>query len=279
MPDLDFKVLGVDAAARGLAPLLHFKIEIVNQTPGEKIQSVMLHAQIQIQSPQRAYTASEKEKLRELFGRPEDWGQTLRNKLLAHANCIVPGFADRTEAVLVVPCTFDLNVAATKYFYALEDGEVPLLFLFSGTVFYSDADGRLQIQQISWEKEAAWRMPIGGVARNDGSPLPEHRFHVARTRCVRPALRIQTPPRFRYVGTGDGTPAGARKWGTTVTNASDFWGAHAARVHVSAASPKHFLRIASLTEDQKKVRKGEGAFASTRGACAPQSCANITSRS
>ncbi|PYL13295.1 MAG: hypothetical protein DMF48_00375, partial [Verrucomicrobia bacterium] len=78
MPDLDFKVLGVDAAARGLTPLLHFKIEIVNQTPGDKIQSVMLHAQIQIQSPQRAYTPSEKEKLRELFGRPEDWGQTLR---------------------------------------------------------------------------------------------------------------------------------------------------------------------------------------------------------
>jgi hypothetical protein len=120
----------------------------------------MLHAQIQIQSAQRAYTQTEKEKLRELFGKPEDWGQTLRNKLLAHANCIVPRFADRTEAVLVVPCTFDLNVAATKYFYALEEGEVPLLFLFSGTVFYADPNGRLQIQQISWEKEAAWRMPI-----------------------------------------------------------------------------------------------------------------------
>ena len=74
MPDLNFKVLGVDAAARGLVPLLHFKIEIINTTRMESIQSVMLHAQIQVQSPQRAYTASEKEKLRELFGRPEDWG-------------------------------------------------------------------------------------------------------------------------------------------------------------------------------------------------------------
>ena len=49
---------------------------------------------------------------------------------------------------------------ATKYFYALEDGEVPLLFLFSGTVFYDAPDGRLQIQKIPWEKECAWRMPI-----------------------------------------------------------------------------------------------------------------------
>jgi Family of unknown function (DUF6084) len=160
MPDLNFQVSGVEASQRGLTPLLHFKIEIVNRTATEQIQSIMLHAQIQIQSAQRAYTPSEKEKMRELFGRPEDWGQTLRNRLLAHANCVVPGFVGRAEAVLVVPCTFDLNVAATKYFYALEDGEVPLLFLFSGTVFYSDPDGRLQIQQISWEKESAWRMPI-----------------------------------------------------------------------------------------------------------------------
>ena len=160
MPDLNFKVSGVGASQRGLTPLLYFKTEIVNRAPAEAIQSIMLHAQIQVQSAQRAYTATEKEKLRDLFGKPEDWGHTLRNKLLAHANCIVPGFADRTEAVLVVPCTFDLNVAAAKYFYALEDGEVPLLFLFSGTMFYSDPEGRLQIQQISWEKEASWRMPI-----------------------------------------------------------------------------------------------------------------------
>jgi hypothetical protein len=160
MPDLDFHVSGVEPVQRGLTPLLHFRIEIVNKTRPEKIQSVMLHAQIQIQSPQRAYTPGEKEKLRELFGRPEDWGQTLRNKLWAHANCIVPAFTERTEAVLAVPCTLDLNVAATKYFYALEDGEVPLLFLFSGTVFYCAPDERLQIQQISWEKEATWRMPI-----------------------------------------------------------------------------------------------------------------------
>lgn len=160
MPDLDFQVLGVESAERGLVPLLHFQLEIRNKTPAEQVQSVMLHAQIQIQSPQRTYSGSAKEKLRELFGRAEDWGQTLRNKLWAHANCIVPAFKDRIEVHLAVPCTFDLNVAATKYFYALEDGKVPLLFLFSGTVFHSSSDGHLQIQQIPWEKECTWPMPI-----------------------------------------------------------------------------------------------------------------------
>ncbi len=70
-------------------------------------------------------------------------------------------FSGKTEAILSVPCTFDLNVSATKYFYALEDGEAPLLFLFSGTIFYQGADERLQIQQVSWNKECTYRMPIG----------------------------------------------------------------------------------------------------------------------
>jgi hypothetical protein len=98
--------------------------------------------------------------LKELFGAPEDWGQTLRSRLWTHANTIVPQFQGHTRTILTVPCTFDFNVAATKYFYALQDGDVPLLFLFSGTVFYAEPDGRLQVQKISWEKECTWRMPI-----------------------------------------------------------------------------------------------------------------------
>jgi hypothetical protein len=160
MPELDFKVTGIEAAQRGLAPLLHFILEITNAPETDEIQSVMLQTQIQIQAPQRAYSAEEKGKLRELFGVPEDWGQTLRTRLWAHANMIVPQFQGRTEAILAVPCTFDFQVAATKYFYALDEGEVPLLFLFSGTVFYAAPDGRLQIQRISWEKECVYRMPV-----------------------------------------------------------------------------------------------------------------------
>ena len=47
----------------------------------------------------------------------------------------------------------------TKYFYALEAGEVPLTLLFSGTVFYA-VNGVLQIAQIPWDKEAAYRLPV-----------------------------------------------------------------------------------------------------------------------
>ncbi len=157
MPDLNFEISGVEAAAHSLTPLLHFKVRITNSPPDERIEAVLLTAQIQIQSPQRNYSAGEKENLVELFGPPEVWGQTLRNRLWAHANTTVGAFMGLTEAVLAVPCTFDLNITATKYFKALEGGEVPLLFLFSGSVFYT-ADSRLQVGPISWNQECVYRM-------------------------------------------------------------------------------------------------------------------------
>lgn len=159
MPELGFKVTGVQAAARGVTPLLQFSLALTNEPETEIIQAVILHTQIQIQAPQRVYNGREKAALIELFGPPEQWGQTLRNRLWAVSHTTVSTFAGCTETLLAVPCTYDLNVTATKYFYALESGEAPLLFLFSGTVFYAAADGHLQVQQISWNREATYQMP------------------------------------------------------------------------------------------------------------------------
>jgi hypothetical protein len=160
MPDLDFKITGIDPSVRGLTPLLNFKVEVTNTPATEAIHTVILQAQIQIQATQRRYDVAEKDKLSDLFGAPERWGDTLRAKLWAITQTTVRSFTGSTTAMLTIPCTFDLNVMATKYFYALEAGEVPLLFLFSGTIFYEVDDGRLQVQQISWNKECAFRMPV-----------------------------------------------------------------------------------------------------------------------
>jgi len=158
MPDLNFQVTGVEAAARGIVPLLMFQLEVANTPAEEAIQSATLQVQIQFECPKRAYNGSEKEKLVDLFGTPERWGQTLRNRLWTLATATLGSFSGKTTARMPVPCTFDLNVSAAKYFYAIEEGDVPLLFLFSGTVFYSAQDGRLQAQRISHEKECMWRM-------------------------------------------------------------------------------------------------------------------------
>ena len=159
MPDLQFQIRGVDATTRGLSPLIGFKLQVTNAAADESIHAVLLSAQIQLQCPQRAYADTEKHKLIELFGPPEMWGQSLRNRLWAQANTTICAFRGKSDAVLQVPCTFDLNIAATKYIYALEEGDVPLLFLFSGSVFYQ-SDDQLKVEPISWDKECVYQMPV-----------------------------------------------------------------------------------------------------------------------
>ncbi len=160
MPDLDFKITGIEPGAYGLTPLLSFRLEVTNTPETEIIHTAIVQAQVQLQTPRRPYQPSEKEKLTELFGPPERWKDTLRTKLWAITQTTVRSFSGSTTALLTIPCTFDVNVIATKYFYALDQGDVPLLFLFSGTIFYEAPDGRLQAQQISWNKECTYRMPV-----------------------------------------------------------------------------------------------------------------------
>ena len=171
MPELNFQIVGVEAVARALSPLLHFKLRVTAAAENEPVEALILQAQIQIQAPQRSYNTSEREKLVELFGPPDQWHRTLRNRLWAHAHTTASRFIGQTDLTLAVPCTFDLNIAATKYFYALSEGEVSLLFLFSGTVFYLAADGRLQVERLSWDKECQFRLPVGEWER-----LMEHHY-------------------------------------------------------------------------------------------------------
>jgi Family of unknown function (DUF6084) len=149
MPDLNFQVKGIEPSTRGLTPLLHFNLEVSNNPSIERIQAVLVQAQIQIQAAQRRYNDREKEGLRDLFGTSDRWGQTLRNRLWTHASATVRSFSGSTEFVLPVQCTYDFNVIATKYFYALDEGEVPLLFLFSGTIFYLTPDVGLPEQCLA----------------------------------------------------------------------------------------------------------------------------------
>jgi hypothetical protein len=160
MPELNFRVEGAQAVPYGATPMLAFKVRVTNTGGEEAIHTVALRAQIQIEVTRRHYSAGEQSKLVDLFGEPERWGQTLRNMLWTHAIVMVPPFAKETVVDLEVPCTFDFNVAATKYFHGLAEGDLPLNFLFSGTVFYADASDHLQVAPISWDKEAKFSLPL-----------------------------------------------------------------------------------------------------------------------
>jgi hypothetical protein len=160
MPDLNFKVESAEPVPYAAAPLLNFKINIIDADFPQRIETVLLRCQIQIEVVRRQYSDAEKAHLFELFGEPERWGQTLKPMLWTHATATVLPFEESTTTDLPVPCSFDFNAAGTKYFAGLETGEIPLNLLFSGTIFYRDEDGNLQIDQISWEKEATFRLPV-----------------------------------------------------------------------------------------------------------------------
>lgn len=159
MPDLSFEVVDAEVLPFAAVPSLLFKLRVEN-LGDEPVRSVALNTQIRISATQRHYEAGEQEWLLELFGEPSRWKNTLRSLLWTHTVLQVPPFSGSTVVDMPVPCTYDLEVVAAKYFHALQDGEVPLEFLFSGTVFYTEERGWLQTARISWEKEAQFRLPV-----------------------------------------------------------------------------------------------------------------------
>ena len=160
MPDLSFEIMSAEVAPYSVLPMLIFKMRIVNEPAEEKIENISLKSQIMLSVTQRRYNAEEKAGLHELFGEPERWGKTLRQFLWTHVTSVIPRFSGSTIVELLVPCSYDFEVVSTKYFDALQDGEIPLTFLFSGTIFYQGEAGNLQIGQVSWSKEANYRLPV-----------------------------------------------------------------------------------------------------------------------
>jgi hypothetical protein len=160
MPDLSFRVSSAEPQPFAASPALIFRLEIANADPSETIHTVALRCQIQIEAARRRYDGAEQERLLDLFGEPARWKETLRTMLWTHTSAVVPPFVGGTVAELPVPCTFDFNVAATKFFAGLDDGDVPLCLQFSGTVFYGGESGALQVTQIPWSNEARYALPV-----------------------------------------------------------------------------------------------------------------------
>jgi hypothetical protein len=159
-----FSVLGVEPVPHTATPTLRFHLH-VDDPLGREVHTIVLSTQIQIDPARRAYDPESRERLVELFGPPERWASTTQVFRWAHVDVLVKGFTGATSFALDVPCTYDLEVAASKYFYSLSDGEVPLSFLFNGMVLYSGEHDRLQVAQVPWSCTARWRMPVDAWKR------------------------------------------------------------------------------------------------------------------
>jgi uncharacterized protein DUF6084 len=158
VPDLSFEVEEAFATRNAAMPQLSFKVRVRNAEP-DAIHSIALRVQVQIEPVRRRYTVEEQDHLKELFGKPEQWSKSLQPLLWTNANVTVLGFMGSTTVDVPVPCSFDFNVAITKYIYGLQNGDLPVSLLFSGTVFHMGRTG-LQIAQIPWDREARYCLPI-----------------------------------------------------------------------------------------------------------------------
>lgn len=160
MPDLSFAIQEIEPVLRLPNPHFRARIRITNRSRQEKIHSIALRCQAQLDPVRRRYTPEQRAALKDLFGSPEQWAAgSLRSLLLASAKAAIPSFADAIITEFSFPCSFDVNLAAANYLTAISEGEIPIVVLFNGTVFF-EPDGRgLQVAQIPWDAEASYRLP------------------------------------------------------------------------------------------------------------------------
>jgi hypothetical protein len=182
MPELHFQIEGAEVVSHAATPLIALKLRITNFPATEAIHAITLRCQVQIEPAKRRYVPNEQEKLLDLFGTPERWARTVKPLLWMNTSVAVPRFTGELLVDLELPCTFDFNVAAIKYFHALDSGDIPVAVMFSGTLFYEGPDGALQISQITWDREAPSQL----------------RLALSSPRRLRAALQLQGPSRSSH---------------------------------------------------------------------------------
>lgn len=156
MSDLGIAVTGAEAEPFAAVPTMTFGLEV---SSGAVVHAIVLHCQVRIEPQRRRYSQAEEERLLELFGETPQWGDSLRPFLWTHLDTTIPGFTGAAAADLRMPCSYDFEVAAAKYLHGLDDGEVPLVFLFSGTVFAKSETG-FAAQLVPWNLESRYRLPV-----------------------------------------------------------------------------------------------------------------------
>jgi len=156
--DLEFEVLGARPDAYAAVPTILLRLRITERS-GASVHAIALRAQLRIEPQRRRYSSEEAAALVEMFGERGQWGESLRPFSWTHVSTTVSSFTADTEIDLPITCTYDLEVSGTRYFHALDDGEIPLLLLFSGTTFVAGPDG-LSVTPVAWHEEASFRLPV-----------------------------------------------------------------------------------------------------------------------
>ena len=158
MPDLHFSFEKIEVEPFAVTPQLDFMLRLTNTTPDETIHTVALRAQVQLETTRRRYNSQEQESLRDLFGEPERWGQTLKTFLWTHTSTIVPAFSDTHSRQPAGTVHFRFQCRCHKVFCRPRRGRSPA------------------VRAIQWHCVLrAERRPVAGHADSlgQGGPLPD----------------------------------------------------------------------------------------------------------
>ncbi|MEO8453346.1 MAG: DUF6084 family protein [Gemmatimonadota bacterium] len=156
-PALALEVIGARFAPAAATPNLVFTLE-VNDRADREIYAIALSCQVNIEPEGRRYDSEARLRLAQVLGEPRS--NARRRIMWMERDTLVSSFRGATAFDLPVPVTYDMEIAATRYFYSLSEGEVPLRFYFRGTVFYQAGEGALQMTPVPWETEATYRFPL-----------------------------------------------------------------------------------------------------------------------
>ncbi len=158
MSDLAFSVVDVAPEPFAAAPTLIVRLRIEDAGP-DPIHAIALRAQVRLEPQRRPYSEEEAAGLSDMFGPRERWTSTVRPFLWMQCSTLVQGFTAATEVDLPMPCSYDFEVTASKYLHALRDGTVPVVLLFSGTVFTRGVAG-FGVEQVPWDREVRYDLPV-----------------------------------------------------------------------------------------------------------------------
>jgi hypothetical protein len=159
MFDLDFAIEKAGPSAHAASPALGLTLAVKARS-GAPVRGILLACQVRLEVARRTYDDAEADRLFELFGMRADWSRTQQSLLWAQPTLLVPEFERSVTVELPLACALDFELATGKYLLGLGQGVVPLLFLFSGTVFHATADDRLQASPISRSAECRFALPF-----------------------------------------------------------------------------------------------------------------------
>ena len=122
-PEPEFAVLGATGRRHAAVPALDFDVS-VSEPGGRSIYAIALTVQVMIEPARRRYDDETRDRWSSSSAPPDRWATTTRSLVWHRADVLVPSFTGSTIFHVPIPCSYDLELVAAKYFYSLDDGEV-----------------------------------------------------------------------------------------------------------------------------------------------------------